>query len=91
MYEREFEYEIIHAKDIPEEKLENYFDQSVQFIDNSVKMGGKCLIHCFAGLFAIRHRSLVGLFFYLFTKTFQRWLQHSHFFFLWRGDVWMSR
>lgn len=59
MYEKEFEYEIIYAKDIPEEKLENYFEQSVQFIDSSVKMGGKCLIHCFAGLFTIRYRLLL--------------------------------
>ena len=59
VYEKEFEYEIIHAKDIPEEKLENCFEQSAEFIDNSVKMGGKCLIHCFAGLFTIRYRSLV--------------------------------
>ena len=53
MYEKEFEYEVIYAKDNPDEKLENYFEQSVQFIDNSVKAGGKCLIHCFAGLLLI--------------------------------------
>ena len=45
-----FHYHILPAKDRPEEDIRKFFKGACTFIENSLRNGGKCLIHCGAGI-----------------------------------------
>lgn len=50
LYPEKYTYLNIHVQDIPEENINIYFDQSIEFIENAIKGGGKVLVHCSCGV-----------------------------------------
>ena len=50
LYPEEFTYKNVHIRDVTHQDLEPYFDDSVKFIDECIKSGGKILVHCSYGI-----------------------------------------
>ncbi|XP_063937428.1 dual specificity protein phosphatase 1 isoform X1 [Daucus carota subsp. sativus] len=49
-YPNEFKYKIVDVQDQPDVSISRYFDDCFGFIDEAREMGGKILVHCFAGI-----------------------------------------
>jgi protein-tyrosine phosphatase len=49
-YPKEFKYKNIHTRDIKSENISKYFNECSEFISNSIKEGGKVLVHCSYGI-----------------------------------------
>ncbi len=49
IFQNDFEYLNIPARDIDEENLYKYFDQSYKFIEDAIAQGGNVLVHCAYG------------------------------------------
>ncbi|KAJ3690172.1 hypothetical protein LUZ61_019336 [Rhynchospora tenuis] len=63
-YPNEFIYKKIDVLDSPETRLEDYFEECINFIDEAIRTGGNVLVHCFAG----RSRSVTIVVAYLMKK-----------------------
>ncbi|KAJ1694093.1 hypothetical protein LUZ63_010791 [Rhynchospora breviuscula] len=63
-YPGEFIYKKIDVLDSPETRLEDYFEECINFIDEAISTGGNVLVHCFAG----RSRSVTIVVAYLMKK-----------------------
>jgi protein tyrosine phosphatase (PTP) superfamily phosphohydrolase (DUF442 family) len=50
MYPNEFKYHTIDVVDRPYSNIEAHFADSVEFMDNAIKNGGKVLVHCQMGV-----------------------------------------
>lgn len=60
----DFVYKNIHARDIEEQDLSQYFEECNQFIDDAIEGGGNVLIHCSYGV----SRSATMVIAYLISK-----------------------
>ncbi len=61
IYPDKFTYKNVHIRDVIYQDLDPYFDDSVKFIEDCVKSGGKVLVHCSYGI--SRSASLVIAYF----------------------------
>ncbi|KAK1395193.1 Dual specificity protein phosphatase [Heracleum sosnowskyi] len=63
-YPDEFKYKIVDVQDRHDVSISRYFDDCFSFIDEAKEMGGKVLVHCFAGI----SRSVTVIVAYLIKK-----------------------
>lgn len=49
MFPSEFKYKILPLRDIAEEDIYKYLDESVDFMDEVLRANGKVYVHCMAG------------------------------------------
>ncbi|XXG83478.1 hypothetical protein AAC387_Pa10g1218 [Persea americana] len=63
-YPNDFIYKKIEVLDSPDTNLEQHFDECFNFIDEAKRLGGRVLVHCFAG----KSRSVTIVVAYLMKK-----------------------
>jgi hypothetical protein len=50
MFPSDFKYHLISIRDVPSTDIKMYFDDCVNFIDQSIIKGGKVFVHCMCGI-----------------------------------------
>ncbi|CAG9315746.1 YVH1_3 [Blepharisma stoltei] len=67
LYTNQIHYKYLPILDTPDQDIYQYFEESIEFIENAISQGGKVLVHCLSGIsrsaaivtaYVIKHKNI---------------------------------